>query len=69
MCRVPVGRQRPRVLPPGHMRARVKERLLPRKAGIIIKFECLIITQPTTFDHINIIYVWGPQANHMLTQR
>ena len=24
-------------------------------------------SQPTTFDHINIKYIWGPHVNHMGT--
>ena len=28
-----------------------------------------LITQPTTSDHINIKYIWGPHVNHMGTPR
>ena len=31
--------------------------------------EVLVPAQPTTFDHINIKYIWGPQVNHMGTTR
>ena len=26
-------------------------------------------TQPTTFDHMNIILIWGPHVNHLGTPR
>ena len=26
-----------------------------------------LTTQPSTFDHINIKYIWGPHLNHMGT--
>ena len=28
-----------------------------------------LVALPTTFDHINIIYIWGPHVNHMGTPR
>ena len=27
------------------------------------------VSQPTTFDHINIKYIWGPHVSHMGTPR
>ena len=33
------------------------------------EWRALVHTQPTTSDHINIKYIWGPHVNHMGTPR
>ena len=30
---------------------------------------CCVVTQPTTSDHINMKYIWGPHVNHMGSPR